>query len=72
MHDSKIGHVHSASLIWNHKYEFRPKFGNMKFNYHFIRAILKLQSSVSNNIMLMLSQASRFVEKRSQEHFHIS
>ena len=29
-------------LIWNHKYDFRPKLHNMKFNYHFITSILKL------------------------------
>ena len=53
MHDFKIGHARSASSIWNHNYEFRPKFGNMKFNYHFIRAILKSQNSVSTNMMLI-------------------
>ena len=31
----------SASSIWNHKYDFRPKLHDTKFNYHFITAILK-------------------------------
>ena len=47
MRDFKTGHARSAISIWNHKYEFRPKFGNTKFNYHLIRAILKSQNSVS-------------------------
>ena len=25
---------------WKHKYDFRPKLHNTKFNYHFIRSIL--------------------------------
>ena len=52
-HDFKIGQARIATLIWNHKYEFRPKFGNTNFNYHFIRAILKSQNPVSTNIMLI-------------------
>ena len=36
-----------ASLIWNHKYDFRTKLYDVKFNYQFITAILKLQNSVS-------------------------
>ena len=51
--DFKIGHARIATSIWNHKYEFRPKFGNTNFNYHFIRAILKSQNPVSTNIMLI-------------------
>ena len=27
--------------IWNHKYDFRPKLHDTKFNYHFITPILK-------------------------------
>ena len=30
----------SASSIWNHKYDFRPKLHDTKFNYHFIASIL--------------------------------
>lgn len=29
-----------ASLIWNQRYDFRPKLHNSKFNYHFITSIL--------------------------------
>ena len=36
---------------WNDKYDFRPKFHDMKFNYHFTTAILKSQNSVSRNIL---------------------
>ena len=43
----------SASLIWNHKYDFRQKLHDMKFNYHFITAILKSQNSVGTNILLI-------------------
>lgn len=39
--------VHSTSLIWNHKYDFRPKLHNRKFNHHFITSILKSQTSVA-------------------------
>ena len=49
--DYKIGRAHSASSIWNHKYELRPKLHDMKFNYHFIKAILKTQNSVDNNVL---------------------
>ena len=41
------------SLVWNHKYDFRPKLHDMKFNYHFIAAILKSQNSVSTNTLLV-------------------
>ena len=37
----------------NHKYDFRPKWHDTKFNYHFITTILKLQNSVSTNIYLI-------------------
>ena len=33
--------VHSVSSIWNHKYDFRPKLHDTRFNYHFITSILK-------------------------------
>ena len=29
------------SSIWNHKYDFRPKLHDTRFNYHFITSILK-------------------------------
>ena len=36
-----------------HKYDFRPKLHDTKFNHHFITAILKSQNSVSTNIYLI-------------------
>ena len=39
--------MRSASLIWSHKYDFRPKFHKMKFSYHFTTSILKFQNSVA-------------------------
>ena len=50
--DFKIGGARSASSIRNHKYDFRPKLYDTKFNYHFITAILKSQNSISTNILL--------------------
>ena len=38
---------------WNHKFDFRPKLHDAKFNYHFITAILKSQNSVSTKILLI-------------------
>ena len=52
MRDFKIGGARSASSIWNLKYDFRPKLHDTKFNYHFIKAILKSQNSISTNILL--------------------
>ena len=50
----------SASLIWNHKYDFRPKLHDTKFHYNFITSILK-----SPNL---------FAERRNRyrKHFSIS
>ena len=42
--DFKINRAHSASSIWNHKYDFRPKLHGTRFNYHFITSILKNKS----------------------------
>ena len=50
--DFKIGGARCACSIWNHKYDFRPKRHDTKFNYHFIKAILKSQNSISTNILL--------------------
>ena len=36
-----INKARSASSIWNHKYDFRPKLHDTRFNYHFITSILK-------------------------------
>ena len=45
--DFKIQRALSSCLIWNHKYDFRPKLHNMKFNYHFFTSISKSQHSVA-------------------------
>ena len=39
--DFKMEWVHSASSIWNHKYDFKPKLHEMRLDYHFITSILK-------------------------------
>ena len=51
---------HSASSIWNHKYDFRPKLHDTRFNYHFVTSILKSPKYdlVSSNILLMQYWAS--------------
>ena len=41
-------------LIWNHKYDFRPKLHDPKFNCHFITSILK-----SHNLIAQI-QTRRF------------
>ena len=42
-----------AAWVSNHKYDFRPKLHDTRFNYHFITSILKSQDLVSSNILLM-------------------
>ena len=37
---SKTERARNASSIWNHKYDFRPKLHDMKFNYHSIISLL--------------------------------
>ena len=60
----KIGRSHRSSSIWNHKYDFRPKLHDIKFNYHYITAILASQiNSVSANILLI---GRRLVEVESE------
>ena len=46
-HTHDFGWVRCASLIWNDKYDFRQKLHDVEFNYHFFKAILKSQNSVS-------------------------
>ena len=36
-------------VIWNHKYDFRPRLHDSKFNYHFIRSILKSRNFMALN-----------------------
>ena len=44
LRDFKIERACSASSIWNHKYDFRPKLHDTRFNYHFITSILKFSN----------------------------
>ena len=39
--------IECMSLIWNHKFDLRPKLHDMKFIYHLITSIWKLQNSVA-------------------------
>ena len=70
--DFKIGRARSASSIRNQKYDLRLKLHDMKFNYHFITAILKSQNSVNsvstNNLLIKLL----VVKKPKQKGFYIS
>ena len=45
--DFKTERARSASSIWNNKYDFRPKLHDPKFNYHFIRSILKSHNLIA-------------------------
>jgi len=36
-----------CDLVWNHKYDFRPKLYDTKFNCHFIRSILKSHNFIA-------------------------
>ena len=44
-----------ARSVWNHKYDFRPKLHDTKFNYHFIAPILKSQFFANFNIHVSTS-----------------
>ena len=62
--DLKIERARSASSILNHKYDFRPKFHDTKFNCHFIRSILKSHNFIALNFRyLVYCSSSRFVKK---------
>jgi len=62
--DFKIERARSASSIWNHKYDFRPKLHHPKFNCHFIRSILKSHNFIALNFrFLVYCSSSRFVKK---------
>ena len=58
MRDFKIERARSASSIWNHKYDFRPKLHDPKFNYHFIRSILKSHNFMALNVLNIPSRAN--------------
>ena len=49
----QIGVNHTRGSIWKRKRDFRPKLHDIKFNYHFISAILKSQNLVSPSIDLI-------------------
>ena len=51
--DFKIEEARSASSISNHKYDFRPKLHNTRFNYRFITSILKSPKYRTSNILLL-------------------
>jgi len=62
--DFKIERARSASLIWNQKYDFRPKLHDTKFNCHFIRSILKSHNFIALNFRFLVHcSSSRFVKK---------
>jgi len=44
------------SLIWNHKYDFKPKLHDTKFNYHFVTSILK-----SYNLLAQVQDFSQYL-----------
>ena len=55
MRDFKIERARSASSIWNHKYDFRPKLHDPRFNYHFIKSILKSHCFIDLNFRFWCS-----------------
>ena len=78
-HHFKIERALSASLIWNHKYDVRPKLHDPKFNYHFIRSILKSQYLIAQihevqdfgQYQYLLNQVAKFA-KQWLFFFHFS
>ena len=59
----KIERARSASSIWNHKCDFRPKLHDKKFNYHFIKSILKSHNFMALNFRFCcIVPSSRFVK----------
>ena len=56
------------SLIWNHKYDLRPKFHDTNCNYHFITAILKSQNSDRTNLLLIHHRVCRKAETKRLLH----
>ena len=56
------------SYAWfqNHKYDFRPKLYDTKFNCHFIRSILKSHNFIALIFrFLVYCSSSRFVKKKN-------
>ena len=55
-----------CDLVWNHKYDFRPKLYDTKFNCHFIRSILKSHNFIALIFrFLVYCSSSRFVKKKN-------
>ena len=54
----------SAQREFDLKYDFRPKLHDTKFNYHFIRSILKSHNFIALNFRFFVyCSSSRFVKK---------
>ena len=72
--DFKIERARSASSIWNHKYNFRPKLHSTQFNYHFIKSILKSHNFMALNFRFWCIVQSRAVcqKLRNRKRFDIS
>ena len=72
--DFKIERARSASSTWNHKYDFRPKLHDTKFNCQFIRSILKSHNFIALNFrFLVYCSSSRFVKKkRNRNRLYVS
>jgi len=67
--DFKIERARSASSTWNHKYDFRPKLHDTKFNCQFIRSILKSHNFIALNFrFLVYCSSSRFVKKKRKRN----
>ena len=77
---SNIDRARSAGLIWNHKYDFRPKLHDTKFNYHFITPSFEISQFNSPNIFfvgqvpIFYWSCGRFFfrKKRNRKRLYIS
>ena len=65
-HDFQIEQAHSASSIWNHKYDFRPKLHDTRFNYHFIASILKSPKYRTWSVQIFYWCSTKLVWKRKK------
>ena len=50
----EISKSNESAPIWIHKYDFRPKLYDLKFNCHFVRSILKSHNLISKFAKLWL------------------
>ena len=69
--DFKIKRARRASSIWNHKFDFRPKLHDMKFNCHFIRFILKWHDFIALNFRFLVPVAG-LLKKRNRKRLYVS